>query len=140
MGSPSANVRGRGRLHEVTSKVEWPEWLAPADMVERELPPAGVMKGGPGNPLGARFIGLDDGGVRIHGTNAPKTIGSSLNSGCIRLVNDDVADLYNRVALGARVVFGDLCMIRKSGIRFSKRSCSTKMLERQSIQSEAIAL
>ena len=98
---------GAAGLHKVTSKVEWPEWLPPADMVERKLAPAGVMKGGPGNPLGARLIGLDDGSMRIHGTNAPKTIGSSLNSGCIRLVNDDVADLYNRVALGARVVFGD---------------------------------
>ena len=76
-------------------------------MVERKLAPPGVMKGGPGNPLGARLIGLDDGSSRIHGTNAPRTIGNLLNSGCVRLVNDDVVDLYNRVSMGARVIFGD---------------------------------
>jgi lipoprotein-anchoring transpeptidase ErfK/SrfK len=104
VGKPCAGVAG---LRKVTSKVEWPEWQAPAEMVERRLAPAGTMKGGPGNPLGARLIGLDDGSARINGTNAPKTIGNSLNFGCIRLVNDDVVDLYNRVAMGAGVIFTD---------------------------------
>jgi len=91
----------------VSSKVEWPEWQPTADMVERKLASPGIMKGGPGNPLGARLIGLDDGSSRIHGTNAPKTIGNAVNSGCIRLVNDDVVDLYNRVSMDARVILSD---------------------------------
>jgi lipoprotein-anchoring transpeptidase ErfK/SrfK len=104
VGKPCAGVAG---LRKVSGKVEWPEWQAPAEMVERKLAPAGIMKGGLGNPLGARLISLDDGSTRLHGTNAPKTIGSSVNSGCIRLVNDDAVDLYNRASMGARVVFSD---------------------------------
>ena len=104
VGKPCANVAG---LRRVTSKVEWPQWQAPADMVQHKPATPTVLPGGPGNPLGARLIGLDDGSSRIHGTNAPKTIGSSLNSGCVRLVNDDVVDLYNRVAMDARVVLSD---------------------------------
>jgi lipoprotein-anchoring transpeptidase ErfK/SrfK len=104
VGKPCAGVAG---LRKITSKAEWPQWQPPADMVERKLAPAGIMPGRPGNPLGARLIDLDDGTTRIHGTNAPKTIGNSVNSGCIRLVNDDVVDLYNRVATGARVIFSD---------------------------------
>src|SRR5262249_44656657 len=98
---------GVASLHKVAGKKEWPEWQPPADMVERKLAPAGVMKGGPGNPLGARIIVLDDGGMSIHGTNAPKTVGRSVDFGCIRLANDDAVDLYNRVAAGARVIFTD---------------------------------
>jgi len=104
VGKPCADVAG---LRRVSSKVEWPEWQPPAQMVERKLASLGTMPGGPGNPLGARLIGLDDGSSRIHGTNTPKAIGNSVNSGCIRLVNDDVVDLYNRVSIGARVIFGD---------------------------------
>ena len=104
VGKSCAGVAG---LHKVADKKEWPEWQPPADMVERKLAPAGVMKGEPGNPLGARIIVLDDGSMSIHGTNAPKTIGSSLDFGCIRLANDDAVDLYNRVAAGARVIFTD---------------------------------
>jgi lipoprotein-anchoring transpeptidase ErfK/SrfK len=76
-------------------------------MIERKLAPAGVMKGEPGNPLGARIIVLDDGSLNIHGTNAPKTIGRSVDFDCIRLANDDAVDLYNRAAVGARVVVSD---------------------------------
>ena len=104
VGKPCAGVAG---LRKVASKTEWPEWQAPAEMVERKLAPPGIMKGGPGNPLGARLIALDDGSIRITGTNAPKTIGNSVNFGCVRLVNDDVVDLYNRVAIGAGVIFTD---------------------------------
>jgi lipoprotein-anchoring transpeptidase ErfK/SrfK len=103
VGKPCAGIAG---LRKVASKAEWPEWQAPAEMVEHKLAPPGVMKGGPGNPLGARLISLD-GGSSINGTNAPKTVGNSVNFGCIRLVNDDVVDLYNRVAIGARVIFTD---------------------------------
>ena len=104
VGKSCAGVAG---LHKVAGKKEWPEWQPTADMVERKLAPAGVMKGEPGNPLGARIIVLDDGSMSIHGTNAPKTIGSSVDFGCIRLANDDAVDLYNRVAVGARVIFSD---------------------------------
>jgi hypothetical protein len=86
VGKSCAGVAG---LHKVAGKKEWPEWQPPADMIERKLAPAGVMKGEPGNPLGARIIVLDDGSLSIHGTNAPKTIGSSVDFGCIRLANDD---------------------------------------------------
>jgi lipoprotein-anchoring transpeptidase ErfK/SrfK len=104
VGKSCARTAG---LHKVVAKKEWPEWQPPADMVERKLAPAGAMKGGPGNPLGARIVILDDGGISIHGTNAPKTIGTNVDSGCIRLANDDAADLYNRVAVGARVVVSE---------------------------------
>ena len=104
VGKPCADVAG---LRRVTSKVEWPQWQAPAEMLQRKPSTPAVLPGGPGNPLGARLIGLDDGTSRIHGTNAPKTVGSFLNTGCIRLVNDDVVDLYNRVAMDARVVLND---------------------------------
>jgi lipoprotein-anchoring transpeptidase ErfK/SrfK len=104
VGKPCAAVAG---LRKITGKAEWPQWQPPPDMVERKLAPPGIMQGGAGNPLGARLIELDDGTTRIHGTNAPKTIGNSVNSGCIRLVNDDVVDLYNRVSTGTRVVFSE---------------------------------
>jgi lipoprotein-anchoring transpeptidase ErfK/SrfK len=104
VGKSCAGIAG---LHKVADKKEWPEWQAPADMVERKLAPAGMMKGGPGNPLGARMIVLDDGSLNIHGTNAPATIGSSVDFGCIRLANDDAVDLANRVAVGARVIFSE---------------------------------
>jgi lipoprotein-anchoring transpeptidase ErfK/SrfK len=104
VGKSCAGVAG---LHKLADKKEWPEWQAPADMVERKLARSGVMKGGPGNPLGARILLLDDGGLSLHGTNAPATIGSSIDFGCIRLANDDAVDLSNRVAIGARVIFSD---------------------------------
>src|SRR5262245_17498175 len=104
VGKSCAGVAG---LHKVAGKKEWPEWQPPPEMVERKLALAGVMKGEPGNPLGARIIALDDGSMSIHGTNAPKTIGSSVDFGCIRLANDDAVDLYNRAAVGARVVVSD---------------------------------
>jgi lipoprotein-anchoring transpeptidase ErfK/SrfK len=104
VGKSCAGVVG---LHKLTAKKEWPDWQPPADAAGHKLAPAGAMKGGAGNPLGARSLALDDGGLSIHGTNAPKSIGGHVDLGCIRLVNEDVADLYNRVDLGARVVFSD---------------------------------
>jgi lipoprotein-anchoring transpeptidase ErfK/SrfK len=88
-------------LRHVASKAEWPPWQPPPDMIKRY--PAG-MPGGPGNPLGARLMQLDDGKSHINGTNAPGTIGSTLALGCIRLVNDDIVDLYSRVSVNAPVV------------------------------------
>jgi lipoprotein-anchoring transpeptidase ErfK/SrfK len=91
-------------LRHVASKAEWPQWQATPDMIKRRLASAGTLPGGPGNPLGARVLELDNGSSRINGTNAPKTIGSSLEFGCIRLVNDDIVDLYNRVQVSTPVL------------------------------------
>lgn len=98
---------------KVGMKREWPEWRPPAEMIERELVQYGrqlpaVMEGGPGNPLGARalylFQGSKDTLYRIHGTNEPNTIGLAVSSGCIRMLNEEVIDLYNRVAMGSKVI------------------------------------
>lgn len=91
-------------LRHIASKAEWPPWEATPDMIKRRLASAGMLPGGPGNPLGARLLTLDDGTSRIHGTNAPKTIGGNLAFGCIRLANDDIVDLYNRVSVNTPVV------------------------------------
>ncbi len=91
-------------LRHIASKTEWPPWEATPDMIKRKLASVGTLPGGPGNPLGARLLTLDDGTSRIHGTNAPKTIGSDLEFGCIRLVNDDIIDLYSRVSVNTPVV------------------------------------
>jgi len=93
---------------KVTKKVEWPDWRPPKDMIEREkkkgkVLPA-VVPGGPGNPLGARALYLGRSEYRIHGTNAPKSIGQAASSGCIRMLNEHVIDLYTRVPIGTRVV------------------------------------
>ncbi len=91
-------------LRHIASKTEWPAWEATPDMIRRKLASAGTLPGGPGNPLGARLITLDDNTSRIHGTNAPMTIGSNLEFGCIRLINDDIVDLYNRVGVNTPVL------------------------------------
>jgi lipoprotein-anchoring transpeptidase ErfK/SrfK len=88
----------------VTKKAEWPDWTPPPEMIERQPYLPRFMAGGPGNPLGARAMYLGGSVYRIHGTNDPSTIGHRVSSGCIRLTNDDVADLYSRVNVGTRVV------------------------------------
>jgi lipoprotein-anchoring transpeptidase ErfK/SrfK len=88
----------------VEKKAEWPDWHPPQEMLQRQPYLPRMMAGGPGNPLGARAMYLSGSVYRIHGTNAPSTIGQRVSSGCIRLTNEDVTDLYNRVKLGARVV------------------------------------
>jgi len=88
-------------LRHIAGKEEWPAWQPPPDLLKRN--PA-LLPGGPGNPLGARLLQLDDGASRIHGTNAPKTIGNFVAFGCIRLVNDDIVDLYNRVDVKTPVI------------------------------------
>ncbi len=88
----------------VDHKLEWPDWIPPAEMIERQPYLPRFMAGGPSNPLGARAIYLGGTLYRIHGTNAPSTIGKRVSSGCIRMLNEDVIDLYARVSVGTRVV------------------------------------
>ena len=91
-------------VQSITKKSEWPDWTPPAEMIARQPYLPRYMAGGPGNPLGARAMYLGGTIYRIHGTNAPGTIGTRVSSGCIRLTNDDVADLYSRVNVGTKVV------------------------------------
>ena len=98
VGDQCANLAG---LRHIASMAEWPTWQPPPEILNRDPNP---MPGGPGNPLGARLLQLDDGSSHINGTNAPKTIGNSVNFGCIRLNNDDITDLYGRVKLSTPVV------------------------------------
>ncbi len=88
----------------VEKKAEWPDWHPPQEMIERQPYLPRFMAGGPGNPLGARAMYLSGSVYRIHGTNAPDTIGKRVSSGCIRLTNEDVSDLYERVTVGAKVI------------------------------------
>jgi lipoprotein-anchoring transpeptidase ErfK/SrfK len=105
VGKPGFEWAGE---HKVTRKAEWPRWVPPKEMIAREaakghyLPAS--MEGGPDNPLGARALYLGSTLYRIHGTNAPWTIGSAVSSGCIRMRNEDVTDLYERAKVGTRVI------------------------------------
>lgn len=88
----------------ITRKAEWPDWHPPARMIARQPYLPRFMAGGPGNPLGARAMYLGSTEYRIHGTNDPSTIGKFVSSGCIRLTNEDVEDLFSRARVGTRVV------------------------------------
>ena len=89
---------------KVGRKAEWPSWTPPAEMRERRPDLPRFMTGGPDNPMGARAMYLGSSLYRIHGTNEPNTIGQAVSSGCIRMTNDDVTDLYERVRVGAKVL------------------------------------
>ncbi|WP_454633359.1 L,D-transpeptidase [Bradyrhizobium cenepequi] len=91
-------------LLNITRKAEWPDWTPPPEMIARQPYLPRFMAGGPGNPLGARAMYLGTTVYRIHGTNQPSTIGTAISSGCFRLVNADVADLYDRVPVGTKVI------------------------------------
>ena len=91
-------------VQTVSRKAEWPDWHPPAEMIARQPYLPRFMAGGPGNPLGARAMYLGTSQYRIHGTNDPSTIGKFVSSGCIRLTNEDVTDLFSRVDVGTRVV------------------------------------
>ena len=91
-------------VKSIERKAEWPDWTPPPEMIHRQPYLPRFVAGGPSNPLGARAMYLSGSMYRIHGTNAPETIGEHVSSGCIRLVNEDVIDLYNRVHVGAKVV------------------------------------
>jgi lipoprotein-anchoring transpeptidase ErfK/SrfK len=90
--------------HPITAKKEWPDWRPPSEMLERQPHLPRFMPGGPRNPLGARAMYLGSTLYRIHGSNEPWTIGQAVSSGCIRMTNDDVTDLYSRVKTGTKVV------------------------------------
>jgi lipoprotein-anchoring transpeptidase ErfK/SrfK len=91
-------------LLKISRKTEWPDWRPPPEMIERQPYLPRFMAGGPGNPLGARALYLGDTVYRIHGTNQPQTIGYAVSSGCFRLVNRDVIDLYDRIPVGTKVI------------------------------------
>jgi lipoprotein-anchoring transpeptidase ErfK/SrfK len=91
-------------LVKVSRKAEWPDWRPPPEMIARQPYLPRFMAGGPGNPMGARALYLGSTVFRIHGTNQPETIGQSISSGCFRLANGDIIDLYQRVPIGTKVV------------------------------------
>ena len=91
-------------VQTISRKAEWPDWTPPAEMIARQPYLPRFVAGGPGNPLGARAMYLGSSVYRIHGTNDPSTIGKFVSSGCIRLTNEDVADLFSRVNVGTKVV------------------------------------
>jgi lipoprotein-anchoring transpeptidase ErfK/SrfK len=91
-------------VRAIERKSEWPDWIPPAEMIERQPDLPRWMAGGPGNPLGARAMYLASTLYRIHGTNQPSTIGQRVSSGCIRMLNEDVIDLFDRVQVGSKVV------------------------------------
>ena len=90
-------------LKTVSRKAEWPDWTPPSEMLARRPDLPRHMAGGPENPLGARALYLGSSLYRIHGTNEPHTIGQNVSSGCIRMMNEDVIDLYERTPVGTRV-------------------------------------
>ena len=91
-------------VQSISRKAEWPDWHPPAQMIARQPYLPRFVAGGPGNPLGARAMYLGHSDYRIHGTNDPSTIGKFVSSGCIRLTNPDVEDLFDRVKVGAKVI------------------------------------
>ena len=91
-------------IKRISRKSEWPDWTPPPEMLLRRPDLPRYMAGGPGNPLGARALYLGSSLYRIHGTNEPSTIGHNVSSGCIRMMNRDVIDLYGRVPVGAKVI------------------------------------
>jgi lipoprotein-anchoring transpeptidase ErfK/SrfK len=91
-------------VRKIDRKVEWPDWIPPAEMIARQPYLPRFMAGGPGNPLGARAMYLGGTLYRVHGTSDPSSIGKHVSSGCIRLLNEDAIDLYDRAPLGTKVV------------------------------------
>jgi lipoprotein-anchoring transpeptidase ErfK/SrfK len=108
-------------VQTISRKAEWPDWHPPAEMIARQPYLPRFMAGGPGNPLGARAMYLGSSQYRIHGTNDPSTIGKFVSSGCIRLTNEDVADLFSRVDVGTKVV-----VLPKNAPHFEARGAFTR--------------
>ena len=91
-------------LLKISRKQEWPDWTPPPEMIERQPYLPRFMAGGPGNPMGARALYLGNTVYRIHGTNQPQTIGTAVSSGCFRLANPEIMDLYERIPVGTKVI------------------------------------
>src|SRR5579871_4227321 len=119
-------------VQTITNKAEWPDWHPPAQMIARQPYLPRFMAGGPGNPLGARAMYLGTSDYRIHGTNDPTTIGKFVSSGCIRLTNEDVVDLFNRVRVGTKVV-----VLPKNGVHLVARPVAGGDLASSASQSRA---
>lgn len=116
-------------VQSVTRKAEWPDWHPPAEMIARQPYLPRFVAGGPGNPLGARAMYLGSSVYRIHGTNDPSTIGKFVSSGCIRLTNEDVTDLFSRVSIGTKVVVlpKNAPLVARGGDPVRKRAAVTTM-------------
>lgn len=116
-------------MQSVSRKAEWPDWRPPAEMIARQPYLPRFVAGGPGNPLGARAMYLGSSEYRIHGTNDPSTIGKFVSSGCIRMTNEDVSDLFNRVSVGAKVVVlpKNAPLLARGGDPVRKRSPATTL-------------
>lgn len=114
-------------VQSVSRKAEWPDWHPPAEMIARQPYLPRFVAGGPGNPLGARAMYLGSSEYRIHGTNDPSTIGKFVSSGCIRMTNEDVIDLFGRVNVGAKVVVlpKNVPLMAKGGDPVHKRPAVT---------------
>ena len=108
-------------VQSISKKAEWPDWTPPSEMIARQPYLPRFVAGGPGNPLGARAMYLGSSVYRIHGTNDPSTIGKFVSSGCIRLTNEDVADLFSRVTIGTKVV-----VLPKSSPHMATRDLETR--------------
>lgn len=91
-------------LKRIVRKAEWPDWTPPDEMIQRQPYLPRFMAGGPGNPMGARALYIGGTVYRIHGTNQPQTIGSAVSSGCFRLTNKEIIDLYERISVGTKVI------------------------------------
>jgi lipoprotein-anchoring transpeptidase ErfK/SrfK len=109
-------------VQNVSKKTEWPDWTPPSEMIARQPYLPRFVAGGPGNPLGARAMYLGSSIYRIHGTNDPSTIGKFVSSGCIRLTNEGVADLFSRVTIGTKVV-----VLPKHAPHMATRNPETRM-------------
>jgi lipoprotein-anchoring transpeptidase ErfK/SrfK len=120
-------------VQTISHKAEWPDWHPPAQMIARQPYLPRFMAGGPGNPLGARAMYLGSSEYRIHGTNDPSTIGKFVSSGCIRLTNEDVADLFSRVDVGTRVV-----VLPKSAPRFEAKGLEARGLETKGLETKRL--
>ncbi|MBR0785964.1 L,D-transpeptidase [Bradyrhizobium iriomotense] len=116
-------------VQNISRKAEWPDWHPPAEMIARQPYLPRFVAGGPGNPLGARAMYLGSSEYRIHGTNDPTTIGKFVSSGCIRLTNEDVTDLFSRVNVGAKVVVlpKNAPLMAKGGDLLRKRPAATTL-------------
>jgi lipoprotein-anchoring transpeptidase ErfK/SrfK len=115
-------------VQTISKKAEWPDWTPPPEMIARQPYLPRFVAGGPGNPLGARAMYLGSSAYRIHGTNDPSTIGKFVSSGCIRLTNEDVADLFSRVDVGTRVV-----VLAKNSPHIEARALDPRMETRTTI-------